>query len=158
MAKYTSGLAYYRDMQERLKQLPKNVAAASEHAVRQSYGDIRELSSGTVKQKQLNREGNPFGRGFSGPKGKRRGRRAFLPLNRQSGRLHSAAYFERRVIRGKTFYTIGFRLPSSDPRRFVLGREGTTKMVARGFWPEVEKRLKARQKAIVDAFHKSVRS
>lgn len=158
MAKYTSGLAYYRDMQERLKRVPMSVARASEHSVRLAYQDIKELTSGTTKQKQLNREGNPFGRGFSGPKGKRRGRRPFLPLNRQSSKLHNSAYFERRVIRGKTFYIIGFKLPSSDPRRFVLGREGTTKMVARGFWPEVEKGLMARRKAIVDAFHKSVRS
>jgi hypothetical protein len=110
-----------------------------------AYHDQDELLSGTTSQAQLNRENNPYGRDFTNPKGKRRARRKLLPINKQTGRLYNARYI--RIDREKenliTAYVGVYNRESYF--KYVLARDGTSKMKARGLRKELKRRGRARK-------------
>lgn len=156
--RHTSALAYYKSFKSQLEKIPFDVKKAHELMARATLKDVEQSVSGSVKTSTLRKMGHPYGRGFTGPKGKGRGRLPGLPIHVQTGRLRGSVFMEKRSGSGRQSFAVGFRLPSTDPRRYVVSRTGTRKMVARGFWPHIEKRWKARNKALVDVFRRSVRS
>lgn len=150
MAKYTSGLAFYNAYKAKLEKVSHDAKSLHERIAREALKDAYELTSGTVPTKTLARMNHPFGRGFGSKRGTR-GRLPALPVNVQSGRLRWAIYMEKR---GNT-YAIGFRGP--DYAKYVLSRTGTKNMLTRPVWSEIEKRFKARRKAMVDTLRQDLR-
>lgn len=151
MARYTSALALAKAMEAQLLRKRVSVEKALAGVAAETYRDIGELLSGTTSQRQLNREGNPYGRRFTTPRGKRRGRRAPLPINKQTGRLFNARFMETRRGGGKTLIRVGVK-PRQSYFKFVLA--STRKMVSRGLLPEIERRFKSRKLGVRNAFRK----
>lgn len=113
--------------------------------------DYRDRLKGTVSKATLRKLGHPFGR-RAPTTGRKRGVLPLLPINRQSGRLASSIQL-RSADGGSQAFHVG---PTASAGRsmFVLEPGGTTKMVARGVYAVIEKRWKARNKALVDTMSK----
>lgn len=154
MRKHRSALALARSIEEHLVKKQMNVRQGMQLIARESYKDIGELTSGTESQADLNRAGNPYGRGARNPSGKSRGRRQNALLNRQSSRLHDAAFLDTTgVSSSKISFRVGIR-PSQPYFKYVLARGGTIKMRDRGIWAEIEKRFKARKLGLRQALRR----
>lgn len=152
--KHTSAASLAQAMEKRVRDKKATVREALRSAARQLEDDLVELTSGTTKQSELNAKGNPFGRGFTNPRGGRRGRVRPLPINRQTGRLQESIYRRKTTENGEEAWRVGFALTARDGQRFVLRQGGTTRMIDRGFQKEKDKRVKARRLGIRRAFRK----
>lgn len=113
------------------------------------YDDAIELTSGTATQAQLNRENNPYGRGFTNPRGKIRGRRPPLPINRQTGRLQQGMKRVRRDMRtGRFSRNAEWRIEVHGVpyAQYVVRRSPKpgSKMIYRPLWDEITNRRKMR--------------
>jgi hypothetical protein len=115
------------------------------NAAQREMGKIaEELTSGTTSSAELRRMGHPFSRRH--PQNFPR-----LPINRQSGSLQKAIRIVRRVV-GNTEQLF---LRVSHPHALVLRKEGTSRMVPRGFFEEFSRRTKGiLRDAILRAFRK----
>lgn len=121
--------------------------------------DGQELTSGTTSTAQLRAMGHPFGRGTGASNGRyrpglKRGRLRSLPINRQTGGLQRRLQLRRGRGGIQTFELT----PGVHPGNWVLNPDGTRKMVGRGFWLEIKKRWRARNKALLDAARQRQRS
>lgn len=123
-----------REIRARKLVLEHAVEEASDELFREGYKSL----SGTKSQQQLDSMGNPYGRGFSTPRGQRRMRVSALPINAQSDRLRRAWVKQRSGAR----IVLGFR-SAPDYARFVLSEDGTRLMRARGFTQHMTSRYKA---------------
>ncbi len=73
-----------------------------------------------------------------------------LPINKQSHDLHDSVSKQDVSIGSRQSFEVG---PEGvEYSKYVLGPGGTVKMVARGFFAEVRKRWKARNKAWFDEY------
>jgi hypothetical protein len=151
MAKYTSGLAFYKAYKEKLERVSHDAKKLHERTARESLKDMYELTSGMTSKKTLARMNHPFGRGFANKRGGR-GRLQPLPINVQSGRLRRAIYLDKR---GNDFL-LGIK-PTAKYFKYVVSRSGTKRMITRPLWSEVEKRFKARRKAVIDTLRQDLR-
>lgn len=150
MAKHQTAAALAKAVEARLKAKARSVEHAVDDIARETYTDGLDQLSGRTRQAQLNREGNPYGRGFTNPRGKRRARRQPLPINVQSGELRRSYRLIRDDTGGLKRYRLTFR-GGPDYARFVLSKDGTSKMVARPFWNYVLTRFKARKLGLRNA-------
>lgn len=160
-------LARHKEMQ--LRKLWRGSEAEFDQIVRDSLQDGINLTGGSIRQKTLNKLGNPFGRGprpnsFAGG-GLKRGSRTKipnLPINMQSGRLRRSWYVQRQ---GNT-WKLGNRAPHA---KFILSPWGTRKMVGREIWGHPSKAVgapiglmaryaRARLKALVNTMRRRTRS
>jgi len=131
-----------------IKQLHRQIADGG-------TADYHDLLRGGVSSKTLRRMGHPFGRRLQASKpgaGRVRGTLPLLPINRQTGRLIASIQL-RPADGGTQAFHVG---PTASAGRsmFVLSPGGTSKMVARGVYVVIEKRWKARNKALVDTMRR----
>jgi hypothetical protein len=145
MAKHVSALALAKALEDRLRKTGASVERSMEIAARETFEEARRNLSGTESQASLNRAGNPFGMGFKNPRGKVRGRRRDLPINRQSGKLARSLYLRSEGTGRGTRYRIGVK---GGPRyaAYALGRTRIKR--DRGFWAATTKGWKARLFAV----------
>lgn len=169
MARHTSVASLMRAQEARFKRMELTMDNLHLELVRGSYRDAAELTGGKVKQKTLDQMGNPFGRlggagsrtagrGIQGDAKRFRGvgrkgqitRGAIkpLPINKQTGRLRSEMKLTGPVGREKLF-TLGSTAPYAQ---YVLNPKGTRKMIARGYFPEIVRRHKARKAAFIRVY------
>lgn len=160
---FTKPIDLYKTQVARFRKMAASAKSGHEELAKAGYSDGHELTMGRVKTKTLRQLGHPFGRGTSKatwtPTGTKRGlrtkdaRKLFgkstiptLPINRQTGRLRGSLY-RRRDSGGIQSFVVGFSAPHAQ---YVLAVKGTERMVARGYWNEVVKRWRARNKALLD--------
>lgn len=155
---FQKGIDYSVNFEARLTRLALKRQAGFDLLVDATWADMIELTSGTVSTAELRRLGHPFARGASvgAPSRLQRGARApvarmrTLPINRQSGRLQKS--LGKRKVGGKGPLTRSFdvgTVKGAGRSIYVLMPAGTRRMVARGFWREVHRRLKARRDGFV---------
>jgi hypothetical protein len=171
---FKKGLDLYKAQKERFDRIQKDMLAMHKELADAGLGDMQELTSGTVSSATLARLGHPFGRGEdsskSTPKGRFRGASKakfskfgfkgqvpLLPINVQSGRL-KAALRSRKVSRPGAIQAFENGAPGVPYEKYILSPTGTRRMVARGFWTEVTRRWKARNKAFIDHIKERQRS
>jgi hypothetical protein len=76
-----------------------------------------------------------------------------LPINRQSGRLlDSLERQDTKAPGALASQRVGFDRARAGNSLYVLSPEGTTRMVARGFWSAIKKNWRARNRAFRDVF------
>lgn len=156
---FTRPLDLYKQQVKRFASFNRDIKRMHRDLAEQGLGDARELTSGGLSSRQLRAMGHPYGRGAAqgsaAPTGLMRGARLPgmrqrvrpLPINRQSGllrgsmRLRSAAGGVQSFVLGSG----GIRYAS-----YVLHPAGTKKMIGRGYFIEVKKRWRARNKALID--------
>lgn len=111
--------------------------------------DYRELTSGTVSQREMDAMNNPRGRGFTNPRGKVRGRMPRLPINAQTGKLRNSGRIVRRDIAGRFSKSSEWRLEVHGVpyAKYIIPRKARpgSKIVYTGFWDELAKRQKDRR-------------
>lgn len=161
---FTKGIDLYRAQMAKFKRDNLSLRQAWEDNVEASRNDHEELVGGHVSTKQLVAMGHPFGRGpVPQRKGARnislalRGNRAIgmtirrrlpaLPINKQTGKLARSL---KMVKVGKNVFEVYFN--PGDGRVWVLWPGGTGTMIDRGFYKEIERRIKARNKALDDQY------
>lgn len=171
MAQFTDPMALYKAQKVRFAKQMLTARAAHEEVVIAGLHDMVELASGRLTKSQTR---GAFARGSSPatstPTGRRRQltkaqlrRRAIkggvplLPINVQKGNLRKAIRkIQTAAPPGGQAYDVG---PQGVPyAKYVLGLGGTRKAVARGYFPEVRKRWRARNKAFVDHYASKNRS
>ena len=145
MATHTTADSLQRAIEGRLVKIAQRAAKATEHIADELYRDAIELTSGTTSQRELNREGNPYGRGLIGPHGRPRGRRPGLPINRQTARLQDGfRKIQRNTGTGRfdTSAQFGIELHGVPYAKYVIPKKPRpgSKMIYRGFWEEMGKR------------------
>lgn len=139
MAVYSDPFALLRAQGSRFNKVLAEVVIEHERLVNDMKSEAIGLTSGTVKTRTLRRLGHPFGRRGSGRK---RGTLPTLPINAQTGRLR-ASFQKVRTSSGSG--RVSYDLTNTAPyAKYVLSLGGTTKMVARRFWPELRKRWRKR--------------
>lgn len=174
MGRFSSPLALYDAQSSRFRRLGMDMRRGHEDIARAGLGDMIELTGGRVSQKTLRRLGHPYARGqsrsgsisaanavgrYTRRRGSSRAKNAragltggapLLPVNRQSGRLQGSMRL-RRVSGGVQSFRVG---PTRAAGKSLYGiiPGGTGRVVARGFWIEVKKRWRARNKAFIDEF------
>ena len=144
MARYSDPVALYRSQKAYFDKFPKTVREMFRTIVAEGRNDAVQLTSGTVSSSTLRKMGHPFGRSSSG---KLRGGIPTLPINVQSGKLRKSVNMKLlwRNVRGESYglyFSVGYA-------KYILSKGGTKFMVARGFQGEMEKRWKARKKAMI---------
>ena len=131
--------------------------------------DAKDLTNagdvmGKERIKALRKAGHPFGRGAnSGAStatgrlrngGGIRGAWPFLPLGIISGKLHNTVRMSNESSRGRQSFGVG---PRNVPYAiYIMGtakKQGTSKMVARGYPNEIRRRWRARNKAFSDVYN-----
>jgi len=167
MGKYSNPLDLYKAQQRYFNVMAENHFKGHENLAIQGLGDARRLTSGNLTPDQTkgafarvgfiqgSSPANYAGRRrtLSKPTLKSRGLTTnppLLPINRQSGQLMKS--FKIRKVRSR--YTQKIDLYQENPGGgiYTLTLGGTRKMVARGFFPEIKKRWKARNKAFLDYY------
>jgi len=138
-----------RAIEGRLARMVKAAEVACDDLAKGEIEDYVELTSGTTSQNTLNKEGNPYGRGFTNPKGKPRGRRPGLPINRQTGRLQQGARLVRRnTTTGRFDRSAEWRVEVHGVpyARYVIPKKAYpgSRMIYRGFWEEMDRRRRRR--------------
>lgn len=138
-----------RAIEGRLLHYVKAAEAACDDLAKGSIEDYHDLTSGTASYDTLRRENNPYGRGFTSPRGKPRGRRAALPFNEHTGRLHDAARLIRRnVATGRFDRSSEWRLEVHGVTyaKYVMPSKPNpnSKMIYRGFREEMDRRRRRR--------------
>lgn len=120
---------------------------------KETYDEAIRLTSGTTSQAQLNRENNPYGRGFTNPRGKRRGRRPALPINKDTGALQKGIKNIRRDARGRFSKTAEWRIEvhGVSYAQYVIRKKPKpgSKMIYRPFWDELDKFRRSRFDSVV---------
>lgn len=163
MATYTKGIDLYRAQKALLEK--HRADAKKGHAMLSSAAkkDLQELLSGRYTRKQTR---GAFARhpriAPDGPPGRRRdlsarqlanralpGQLPLNPINIQSGDLERGARL-RKGNRGAQSYRLVVSGKAAAYAGYVLGIGGTSKMVARGVKPELERRWRPRNKALLD--------
>ena len=164
MRRFVNGLELIRDMDQFLKNSLADAYEGHEMLATQSLADWKELTSGTLTPDVT---AGAFARGIapsqSTPKGARRQLSKYqlkdrgvrhqaplLPINMQSHRLYDSIK-KRRVSGGGARQAFDAGPTASAGRSlYVIAPAGTKKMVSRQIWPVIEKRWKARNKALAD--------
>ena len=128
----------------------------------QSHADALELTAGTFSPRQTRgafaRAGGAQGR-RKGLTDRQKGNRGLggsipaLPINVQSGRLHRA--MRVAVARGRGLQSFDVGPQGAGRSNFVLLVGGTRYMVSRGYFAEIRRRWRPRNKAFYDHFIKS---
>lgn len=130
---------------------PKALAASQARRFAQVRRSMTVMHADMVQDMAKEAETLTSGHPFSRRRARSRGgiRKALasagiakLPINRQTGRLQRSL----RVMRDGEGWRIQFVAPHA---KFVLAPGGTRKMVARGFWPEMRKRFKPRNRRLI---------
>ena len=144
MATFQSASALAAHQRQRARNVKRSLQIAAASMVEEQKQEAIRLTSGDVSSAQLRREGHPFGRSFTGNRrrGRQRGTRARLPINKQSGELQKSL----RVFRRISGEGVTFQLQFTSPHAVVLSPGGTSKMVARGFWTALRKHYHQRAK------------
>lgn len=131
--------AHQKARARRLKEGYTSIDAATRAGAEIVQADAVKLTSGATRtQKQLRQAGHPFAR--SGGRLGRIGQvfQAFplLPIGQMSGDLKNKWRVFARAVGSETVY----RLQNMSPQaRFVLSPGGTSRMVDRGFWRELNR-------------------
>lgn len=141
---YKHQVARFERMNQTMREMHREISEAGGQ-------DGQELTQGTVSTAQLRKMGHPFGRGVGGSNGRyrpglKRGRLGSLPINRQTGGLQRRL----RLRRGRGGIQTFELTPGVHRGNWVLNPDGTRRMVGRGFWLEIKKRWRARNKALLD--------
>ena len=149
MAVHHDPASFKRAIEARLQKMVKAAEAACDDLAKGEIEDYVELTSGGTSQNTLNKQNNPYGRGFTNPRGKPRGRRPGLPINRQSGRLQGGARLVRRnVASGRFDRSAEWRLEvhGVSYARYVIPKKASpgSRMIYRGFWEEMDRRRRRR--------------
>lgn len=179
--RHGSFVSLLQSQQARFAKVAGDMDAAVRELAVAGREDLFENTAGRLGQKDLDRMGNPYGRGRSAKsnyvktgdlsrrgasgRGKARLRAPLLPINRQSGQLRRSVRFVRR---GAGVYDVGIGSTVSYAR-YVLHPAGTVLMVGRGLlgWRKVrssypmgllERRFRTRQRALADALREAGRS
>lgn len=130
--------------------------------VKASHRDAKQLTMGGVgrqgpgRKRWLREAGHPYGRGFV-KNGRERRRVKDLPIGSISGRLHNAPqiFVRRNLTSGRFDSGSESRLEFRNVpyAKYVIPRtpRANSKMRHRGFWEEMDKRAKARNRALVEA-------
>ncbi|MGV3619120.1 MAG: hypothetical protein ACO1SV_27655 [Fimbriimonas sp.] len=171
MATRRNALELYDAQVRKFRQSGRNAVEAWEMLPEGAEDDAYALNSGTTSSAELARQKHPYARRFGAvpkydPKNPareqaRRGGRGtatLLPINRQSGRLYKAIERqETRVPGALSAQRVGFDRTKAQESLFVLSPEGTTRMVARGYWTEIVKRWRLRNRAFRDVYVRAQR-
>jgi len=147
MATYRDPKALAISQARRFDQVRRSFTVMHADMVQDMAKEAETLTSGTTSTAQLREMGHPFSRRRARSRGGIRKALASagiakLPINRQTGRLQRSL----RVMRDGEGWRIQFVAPHA---KFVLAPGGTRKMVARGFWPEMRKRFKPRNRRLI---------
>ena len=153
---------------KRFEAIGADVRAMHKDLAEQGKVDFMDLTGGGISKRQLAALGHPFGRGNSGGvRGVRGGRQTTrykwahvaagkrisrgvldpLPINIQTGELRAKMHFDYvRGPSGRQSFDLGSKAPHEP---FIFSPTGTGRMTARGYFPEVKTRWKARNSAFV---------
>ncbi len=166
MATLRNALALYDAQVEKFRKSAVAAEKAWEFLPEGGEDDARELTSGTISTAELRRRNHPFAR-LSGPvprydprrpaRGQQRrgtrGQAPLRPINFQSGRLQRAIERRQTSVPGSlAAQYVGFRRSRAGGSIFVLSPEGTTRMVARGYWSDIRRRWRIRNRAFRDVY------
>jgi hypothetical protein len=174
MATHKSVASLMRAQEERFRRMDLSMNNLHTELVRGAYRDAAELTGGKVSTRTLRQMGHPFGRiggagsrttgrGIQGDPRRFRGigrkgqitRGAIrpLPINKQTGELRNKMKLEgpRGV---EKVYSLGSSAPYAG---FVLNPKGTRKMIARGYFPEIVRRHKARKAAFIRVYREKLK-
>ncbi len=151
MANWTSAKALAVSQAARFAVLNRSIRAQHRQMVESMAQDAQELTSGTVSTATLRALGHPFSRRLARSRGG--ASKAIsasgisrLPINQQTGRLKRSA----RIIPETTAHGQSFRFQFTAPHaKFVLAPGGTRRMVARGFWPEMRRRWRPKNRKLI---------
>jgi len=115
-------------------------------AAEKEMGEIAiELTSGTISTEELRRLDHPFSRR------RPNARIPKLPINKQTGALQDAL----RIVRQVKGNSVQLFLRVNHPHAIVLNKDGTSRMVPRGFIEAFAKRTRGiLQNAVRRAFRK----
>lgn len=148
---FTKPLDLYKHQMARFAMVQRVITDMHREIAYRGHTDAMDLTRGGVSSKQLRAMGHPYGRnrvaqGGQYRPGRKRGMLPSLPINKQSGGLRSRL----RVVRTSGGIQ-AFKLTAGvHPGNWVLNPDGTRKMVGRGFFLEIKKRWRARNKALLD--------
>lgn len=152
MATHTSALSLYKAQKARFDGTMQTARSMHAEIARAGFADAREFTkggngpNGPGRKRWLAQKGHPRGRGFS-KNGRTRQRITPLPIGQITGELYNKMRLIGRITpSGQEF---GIR-NSARHAKFILRDQGTRKMVAPGFQKEVNKRWKARNRALMD--------
>lgn len=167
--RYAKGIDLYEAQKRRFDKLKLDRYKGHRELADAALADARELTSGTLTPSQTR---GAFARGsmaiVSTAFGRRRslsgrqlsnrglsGQAPLLPINLQSQKLHDS--FRLLPSKGGSQ---AFDLAQSDPGGGIwrLKPGGTRKMVDSGFFPEIQRRWRPRNKAYLDFYSKKQRS
>lgn len=168
MAKYTDPMALLAGQKRQMDAALLAVEAVQARAVREVVDHSDDLLKGTVSTAQLRRMGHPFSRrkfaslskgaraaarsqrhqrGRWELRGSGRGNVPLLPINRQTGRLlRDQSLSGAKIGLGRTRWVHRRLAPYAG---FVLGPKGTSRMLARGYSQELDRRWKRIQKQAI---------
>jgi hypothetical protein len=148
MATFTRAGDLARHQRERTERLYRSILAASEESARIAREEAEKLTSGTTSTRELTQAGHPFARARGANRFGGRGRgtvslmRSYplVPINEQSGRLRRSWRIFRR--RDPEKGSVAFQLQNIAPEsKYVLAPGGTARMIDRGFWNELNRRV-----------------
>lgn len=168
---YTSVPTYVRKQQSRLTSGVRSINDATQRLAQMGMEDMQEQTQGPLKAKVLRSMGHPYAKRGAKVAGAARGitsKRKFqsslkgqvkkngmvqrLPINKQSGRLHSGIQMKKRGFAGISRF--GFDVFSSAPHaKYALAVGGTQTVVDRGLkGPKglMRKRFLLRRHVVVD--------
>lgn len=164
MATFYDGRALAASQQRRFNNFRRSARLAHQQMAEEMQKEAVDLSHGGISSAELAAMGHPYGRGrgrstynyganksASRGSGKvriaARGAAPLLPINRQTGKLASSWRLFRR-FKGDGGQQVDLQNISPESK-FVLNPGGTKRMVARGFWVEMRKRWRPRNKRLI---------
>lgn len=164
MATHSSTVSFLKAFDRRISNINGGIKEVHALLIEGATADHNEFTSGTVKTKQLRKDGHPFARQNGGArgivgKGKKRARKP-LPINEQTGELRRS-FFKTKPSGINQSVKMGFRAKHA---RFVLRPGGTKKMIDRGFYSlgqgkpgAIRKRHRGRLQLVRKRFHQAVK-
>lgn len=155
MRKFHKGIDLYEAQIKRLQETQTSIEGSVDIMKDQALADAIALTGGSISSKRLRKLGHPFarskGKALLSGRVSTKSKVPLLPINVQSGRLRRA--FKSRLYPKQGFDIVVKNVPYA---KYILSSRGTEKMIARGLKEEVVRRLKARQKAHLDAIAKGI--
>jgi hypothetical protein len=152
MATHTSALALYKAQKARFDGTMLTARQMHAEIAKQGFKDSKDLTRGGVgpngigRKRWLREMGHPRGRGFV-VQGKQRNRIRPLPVGMITGDLYNSMRLTSRISpKGQEF---GIR-NTAPYAKYILRDVGTRKMVGPGFQKEVQKRWRARNRALME--------